>query len=376
MKANLIQKVVSAWVVFREGSAKEAWSNAIFREQWGVFTALHDTNVSAKDVESWDMFRAYDAYPNALKMLVERGANPNVQYGNSHFDHLIQRAAVQGDIKTVEFLLKHGADLSVRCTNKYDVLGAVVNGWGESVASLERRRTMVRLLLDNGANVQSLQGQSKHSLFHNHEVDFEVTKMLLEAGAPLQWTHQHNEDEFGNTKEQDIHLFDMVFNKSPHTLMAEDVDQWLKLLKKHGALNNLTPDWNNGQPLCHVILQMTARTEEYIPVIEKHLGSLAQTSTNGDNIWHKIFAQSSVVLDKTTELFLKCDGLEELLHQPNYDGVAPRDVLRSTIENPNTNHKLLDMLEEMDNILFQRHALVEAVGGNIKTSELPKRRKM
>lgn len=361
MKANILHHIVAKWAVLRAPSAKEAWERAVFQENWGVFNSLYLTQVSAQGVDGWSMFRAYDASSAALRMLMERGADPHVQYGNNYNDHLIQRAAVQGDISTVQDILSKGGNLQVRCFNQYDVLGAVVMGWGDTVASLTDRRCMVQFLLDQGANAQSLQGSSQRSLLDNNDVDFEITAKLVKAGAPLQWSASYH-DHTGTEITQTAHLFHRIFQKSSHELCITDIHQWMQLLKTHGALDDLTPDWNNGHPLSHVILSSNLNADHYINVIEKHLGPIDQLSKTGENIWHTLFAQPAYIIEHHKDTLLARDKVKALLYTPNNQGTLPRDVLQQAMQKHDVNPKELELFETFDRELFQRPVLLEAAG--------------
>lgn len=360
MKANIFQHIVAKWAVLRSKSTKDAWERAIFQENWPVFNSLYATNVSAKAVGAWDLFRAYDATPKALHMLLERGANPHVTHSNGQFEYLIQRAAGRGDIETVSLILKAGGHLKVRCFNEYDVLGWSVVQWGEHDLDIKQRRDMVRFLLKNGADATALQGFSQYSLLYNDHTDLEISTMLVEAGAPLQWDMSYH-DNSGQLITRTAHLFHRIFKKPSRDLCLTDLDQWMQLLKKHGALEDLTPDWNNGHPLSHTVLSSDLNPEHYLYVIEKHLGALDQLSANGDTIWHTLLAQPPYKVRQYKDILLERNSIQSLLTQPNTQGILPRDILQQAMKQPTINPKAFEMLEELDRELFQRTILLEAV---------------
>lgn len=367
MKANIFQHLVAKWAVFRANN-KEAWERAIFQENWPVFNSLYATHVSAKDVSGWDLFRAYDATPQALHMLLERGADPHVKHTNGQFEYLIQRAAGRGDIDTVGLILKAGGDLASRCFNEYDVLGWSVIQWGEHNLDIQQRREMVQFLLKNGADATSLQGPWHSSLLYNDHTDLEITTMLLEAGAPLQWQMSHH-DSSGLIITQTAHLFHRIFQKSSRDLCITDFNQWMELLKKHGALNNLTPDWNNGHPLSHSILSSDLNPGHYICVLEKHLGSIDQLSTTGENIWHTLLSQRPYKIQQYKDILLERNSTHSLLNQPNNKGILPRDILYNSMKHSDVTPKAFEMFEELDRELFQRTILLEAVGNVAPTAK-------
>lgn len=355
MNGNIFQHIVAKWSVLRARSAKDAWERAIFQENWPVFNSLYATHVSAQDVGGWDLFRAYDATPQALRMLLERGANPHVKHTNGECEYLIQRAARRGDIDTVSLILKSGGDLKSRCFNEYDVLGWAVCQWGEHNTDIQQRREMVRFLLQNGADATSLQGTSHYSLLYNDHTDLEISTMLVHAGAPLQWNVSYH-DNTGSPITRIVHLFHCIFQK-PRDLSITDLDEWLQLLKHHGALGDLTPDWNNGHPLSHAILSLTA--SHYVTVIEKHLGPLDQLSKTGENIWHTLFSLPPYMIEQHKDILLERESVVALLNRPNNQGTRPRDVLQQAIAKPDVTAKGLEMLENFDRDLFQRAALLE-----------------
>lgn len=370
MKGNILQHIVAKWAVLRTNK-KEAWERAIFQENWPVFNSLYATHVSAKDVGGWDLFRAYDATPQALHMLLERGANPHVKHSNGQFEYLIQRAAGRGDMDTVALILKSGGDLTARCFNQYDVLGWAVVQWGEHNIKIQQRRDMVRFLLENGADATSLQGTWHSSLLYNDHTDLEISAMLVEAGAPLQWKMTHH-DNSGQLITQTVHLFHRIFQKSPHQLCLTDFEQWMQLIKKQGALDDPAPDWNNGQPLAHTILSSDLNPEHYLCVVEKHLGALDQLSATGDNIWHTLLAQPPYRIQKYKDILLERKSVAALLNRPNHHGILPREILQHAMKQSHITPKAFEMFEELDRELFQRTILLEAVG--IEKAAAPQKR--
>lgn len=360
MHANIFQHIVAKWAILRSKSKKDAWERAIFQENWPVFNSLYATKTSAKDVGGWDLFRAYDATPQALHMLLGRGANPHVKHTNGQFEHLIQRAAGRGDIETVSLILKAGGDLKARCFNEYDTLGWSVIQWGEHNIGIQQRRDMVRFLLDHGADATSLQGFSKYSLLYNDHTDLEICTMLVEAGAPLQWDMSHH-DNSGQLITQTCHLFHRIFQKSSRELCITDLEHWMQLLQKHGALDDPTPDWNNGYPLSHAILSSNLNPEHYLCAIGKHLGSLDQLSATGENVWHTLLSQAPYKIQQYKDILWDRNNTRSLLTQPNNQGVLPRDILQHAMKQPDVTPKAFEMLEEMDRDLFQRTVLLDAV---------------
>lgn len=359
MKANVLQHIVAKWALLRSKSTKDAWERAIFQENWPVFNSLYATNVSAKDVGGWDLFYAYDATPKALHMLLERGANPHVKHTNGQSEYLIQRAAGRGDIETVSLILENGGDLTSRCFNEYDVLGWSVGQWGERALEIKKRREMVRFLLNNGAVATSLQGTSHHSLLYNNHTDFEISAMLVEAGAPLQWQITYH-DKSGQLITQNVHFFHRIFQKSSRELCITDLEQWMQLLRTQGALSDSTPDWNNGRPLSHTILTSDLNPGHYLCVIEKHLGSIDQLSKTGENIWHTLLAQPPYKIQQYKDILLERNSTHSLLIQSNNQGILPRDILQHAMKQPDVTSKAFEMLEELDRELFQRTVLLEA----------------
>ncbi|HNV46105.1 MAG TPA: ankyrin repeat domain-containing protein [Spirochaetota bacterium] len=109
-----------------------------------LYTAVEDNNV------------------NQVKILLEKGTNPNESYS-------VHRAAWKGNYEIVKLLVDKGADLNVKYLNKGPLVYAV---WGKN-------NEIIKLLLDKGTNTDSAIYQAVN------ESNINVIQMLLDKGADL-----------------------------------------------------------------------------------------------------------------------------------------------------------------------------------------------
>ena len=111
---------------------------------------------------------------NEVRRLVAAGANVNAVENKDKYDNTMPlHVAVDGDnLECVRFLIEHGADVNAK--------NSKVDGWRPLRNAVFRSVAMMRLLLDNGADVDK--SKALNSAVYNGET--EIAEMLLsEYGA-------------------------------------------------------------------------------------------------------------------------------------------------------------------------------------------------
>ena len=122
------------------------------------------------------LVRTYDCWNlEAMRLLLKRGANPDVRYGS--FGFLSHHASYRGRSEVVELLLQHNADLNARCSKTWTPLH-----WASAGGHLK----VAQLLLEYGADVDA-QSRTRNTPLHQASRDghLEIVQMLLDYGADL-----------------------------------------------------------------------------------------------------------------------------------------------------------------------------------------------
>ncbi len=125
------------------------------------------------------------AHPHTVKLLLERGADPNAAGGNP-FRPVLGHALLLNDPYRVQLLLDAGADITITDESGFDALIWAVQGPATHLMEV------VELLLERGAPAvgETDEGESALTIASN-KGRFDVVKRLLEAGADetyLGWT--------------------------------------------------------------------------------------------------------------------------------------------------------------------------------------------
>ncbi len=110
-----------------------------------------------------------------LKLLLDKGADINAKSKNHDYGYNtpLVNAVENGNLKIVDFLIKHGANV--------DAQGNVLNALG--CASWNGHKEIVELLIKNGADVNFKDGGGFTPLHDAARSEVEITKILLEHGA-------------------------------------------------------------------------------------------------------------------------------------------------------------------------------------------------
>ncbi|HEX6562935.1 MAG TPA: ankyrin repeat domain-containing protein [Chthoniobacterales bacterium] len=133
-----------------------------------------DPNVAGRDAVTALMLAAENNQPEIVKLLLDRGADPNRQDHNGWT--AVLKAAYQGNAKCIEILASH---------TKLELDRALL------VATLMERKDAVKVLLDNGAEVDFRASDGRTPLIlAAGKGNKGMVEMLLKAGADASLTDQ------------------------------------------------------------------------------------------------------------------------------------------------------------------------------------------
>jgi ankyrin repeat protein len=133
-----------------------------------------DPNAAGRDGVTALMLAAENNQPEILKLLIARGADPNRQDNNGWT--AVLKAAYQGNAKCIEILAAH---------TKLELDRALL------VATLMERKDAVKVLLDNGAEVDFRASDGRTPLIlAAGKGDKDIVEALLQAGADASLTDQ------------------------------------------------------------------------------------------------------------------------------------------------------------------------------------------
>jgi ankyrin repeat protein len=131
-----------------------------------------DPNVASRDGITALMLAAENNKPEILKLLISRGADPNRQDNNGWT--AVLKAAYQGNAACIEILATH---------SKLELDRALL------VATLMERKDAVKVLLDNGAEIDFRASDGRTPLIlAASKGNKELVEMLLRAGADVSLT--------------------------------------------------------------------------------------------------------------------------------------------------------------------------------------------
>jgi ankyrin repeat protein len=133
-----------------------------------------DPNAAGRDAGTALMLAAENNQPEIIKQLLARGADPNRQDNNGWT--AVLKAAYQGNAKCIEILASH---------SKLELDRALL------VATLMERKDAVKVLLDNGAEVDFRASDGRTPLIlAAGKGNKDIVELLLQAGADASLTDQ------------------------------------------------------------------------------------------------------------------------------------------------------------------------------------------
>jgi ankyrin repeat protein len=133
-----------------------------------------DPNVAGRDGGTALMLAAENNQPDIVKQLIDRGADPNRQDNNGWT--AVLKAAYQGNAKCIEILASH---------TKLELDRALL------VATLMERKDAVKVLLDNGAEVDFRASDGRTPLIlAAGKGNKDIVELLLQSGADASLTDQ------------------------------------------------------------------------------------------------------------------------------------------------------------------------------------------
>jgi ankyrin repeat protein len=143
-----------------------------------TFLLEHGAEVDALDSRKMTPLQcAY--YPIAMRLLVSKGASPNVRYWQSWnvSETLLQKVLREGDMAFAEELIARGADVNVRGEGGNTLLHSVVR---------KGDKKLTELLLGAGADVNAKNpGGTRPLHYAVSEGHKEIATLLLEKGADV-----------------------------------------------------------------------------------------------------------------------------------------------------------------------------------------------
>ena len=226
---------------------------------WGVHDASMarvllehgaEVNVVSSDFRTPLMIAARQAGNAAVvKMLLDKGANPNPNRRAETASSPLTEAATAGDAANFEMLWSHGAVLkgdaqntlsmavAMRCDRCVDLIAAKVTDKDVYTGSLQDEAVMgdthaVKMMLDHGADVKASDPLGRTALMYavaSDVMSLETVKMLVEHGADVNAKSKHSKG--GDTG---VSVLEMAKRHGNTAVVA--------YLKEHGAKEvTLTP---------------------------------------------------------------------------------------------------------------------------------------
>ena len=358
---TLSQRLTSLWGRMRRGGATEAWNHALLNVDVRLAQALHATGVPAHTVWSHTLFQVLDHVlkngpyrSDCLETLdhaFSSGAPLNVQHQNNSWDYLLHRASSAGDLDMVQLLVRHGADQTVLCGNKFTPLECALSGWGQISGSAKDRRAVAVFLINNGSPATLTQGRHENSILMSaldHVFDQDIPdkaqglaliEALIDKGAPAVWNERRYEKD-ASYGDDDAGMGDDPRDVSAPALLeivrcgpttAADVSWWIGLMRQHGqGAHTQSP---GGLNLLQWWMARNDQDEHALaPTFDvlRREGFDPRTRTrHGDTLWHLAVRNPSNDMDAKLALLMSCPDLGDQITTPNTAGQTPLDILQA-----------------------------------------------
>jgi ankyrin repeat protein len=160
---------------------------------------------------------------NAVRLLLDKGADPNARIGKSGYTVLKTACSSQGpQLETMRLLLRHGADVNARTESGDTPLS-------EAVTSLFGNIQKVRLLLDHGADVNAVDRNGFSILMWATVAgDDRIVALLLEWGADVHYRLKTGETALTVVREtKDISAQQKIVSLLKHAGASDANSQWV-----------------------------------------------------------------------------------------------------------------------------------------------------
>lgn len=156
---------------------------------------VHKMSTAFGDFYSSALDRAaYHENEEIVKLLLKKGADPNINDGEALKNALVYKK----NLKIAKMLLKSGADINIKHQGNSLLYSAVMNNYSPVQEKGEKNIDVVKFMLDRGAKVNDGQNGESHPLiFAVHKSDPEMTELLLKNGANIDST-LIDEDDFAS----------------------------------------------------------------------------------------------------------------------------------------------------------------------------------
>lgn len=184
------------------------------------------------------IFAESDKNSRILKYLIKKGANVNTQMDNFT---ALWMAAHKGQEKTVEILLKNGADINYKTNLSSNPIEAIVTTYN---ADIKKKEKILKIMIKYGADINMPTSDTFRNLtvldyaVSNEKLDLQ--KMLIKLGAksnyPIINLHvQNNNIEMVKFLIKNGFALNNVDYKGNTTLDYAQTEEMKQLLISHGA---------------------------------------------------------------------------------------------------------------------------------------------
>ncbi len=171
---------------------------------------------------------------NIIKMLLDKGANPNSKYNNGLKMTILGEAiSYNSNFSVIKDLVTYGADVNLKDTNDKSPLHIASRRlWGDT-------KDIVKYLLDSGANPNSVNAEglkpidiAARNVYDKHSD--KTIKYLLDSGAKVSWK------TISSAKLNSLAVIKLLLNENPLTLNSQENNDGYPLI--HSLIQNNNPE--------------------------------------------------------------------------------------------------------------------------------------
>jgi len=178
---------------------------------------------------------------DVLQMLLENGANPNLQdnYGDTALTLASRYSNIDSNIETVKILLENGANPNLQNNDGYTALMLASRN-----SNTDSNIETVKILLENGAN-PNLQNEYRNTalILASKNSDFKLIKEFVRYGADLKYLKNNNKEIYYKYKsyslKKEIKVLKEKLNFYEETLKYHPDGKMIKELEKEFFSKNI-----------------------------------------------------------------------------------------------------------------------------------------